>query len=84
MPPRGPGTGGLRREQAPVPCAAAMASDHALPRELATTQQAGADGQQRAVLRREGDGTRSWGLISSSSSHVLHGTSGGLSSGAYA
>ena len=41
LPPRGPGTGGLRREQAPVPCAPAMASDHTLSRKLATTQQAG-------------------------------------------
>ena len=50
-----PGTGGLRREQAPVTCATAMASDHTLSREHATTQRAGphkgpADGQQRAAL----------------------------------
>ena len=62
------GTGRLRREQAPVPCTPAMASDHRQSREHATTLRAGpprrpADGQQRAALRREGDGTRSRGLI---------------------
>ena len=37
-----------------------------------------ADGQQRAALRREGDGTRSQGLISPQSSPVLCSTRGGL------
>ena len=70
LPPRGPGTGGLRREQAPVPCTPAMANDHTLSRELATTQRAGppqrpADAQ--AALRpTRGDVTRSRGLISPS------------------
>ena len=50
-----PPTGRLRREQAPVTCAPAMASDHTLSREHATTQRAGP--------LREGDGTRSRGLI---------------------
>ena len=38
---REPGTGRLRREQAPVPCTPAMASDHTQSREHATTQRAG-------------------------------------------
>ena len=38
LPPRGLGTGGLRREQAPVPCTPATAGDHTPSRELATTQ----------------------------------------------
>ena len=38
---REPGTGRLRREQAPVPCTPAMASDHRQSREHATTQRAG-------------------------------------------
>ena len=37
-----------------------------------------ADGQQRAALRRECDGTRSRGPDQTQSSHVLNGTSGGL------
>ena len=41
LPPRGPGTGGPRREQTPVTCAPAMASDHPQSREHATTQRAG-------------------------------------------
>ena len=38
---REPGTGRLRREQAPVPCTPAMASDHRQSRKHATTQRAG-------------------------------------------
>ena len=38
---REPGTGRLRREQAPVPCTPAMASDHRQSREHATTQRPG-------------------------------------------
>ena len=49
---REPGTAGLRREQAPVLCTPAMADDHALSRELATTQRAGPHKEQRAALRR--------------------------------
>ena len=68
LPPRGPGTGGLRREQAPVSCAPAMASDHPQSRELATTQRAGSheDPLTASSGRREGDGTRSRGLTSPS------------------
>ena len=57
---REPGTGRLRREQAPVPCTPAMASDHRQSREHATTQRAGPP--------REGDGTprRVRGLINPS------------------
>ena len=68
---REPGTRRLRREQAPVPCTPAMANDHTLSRELATTHlhwspRRPADSQQRAALRRGGDGTRSRGLINPS------------------
>ena len=82
LPPRGPGTGGLRREQAPVPCAPAMASNHTRSRELATTQQAGPheDGLTGSSGRPP---TRGWrdevpGSDQPQSSHVLYGTRGGF------
>ena len=65
----------MRREQAPVPCTPAMASDHTLPREHAVTPALAP--QQRAALGGEGDGTVP-GSDQPQPSHVLHGTSGGL------
>ena len=61
---REPGTGRLRREQAPVPCTPAMADDHTLSKELATTQRAGPHEDPLTA--------------SSQSSHVLYGTSEGF------
>ena len=60
-----------RREQALVPYAPAMASDHThypenFRRHLRWPPRRPADGQQRTTLRREGDRMRSWGLISPS------------------
>ena len=82
---REPGTGRLRREQAPVPCTPAMASDHRQSREHATTQRAGPHedpltASSGAALRREGDGTprRVPGSDHPQSSHVLYGTSEGF------
>ena len=77
----GPGTGGLRREQAPVPCTPAMADGHTLSRELATTQRAGPhEDPLTASSGRPSDegGGRDEvpGSDQPQSSHVLCGTSG--------
>ena len=67
---RGPGTVGLRREQAPVLCTPAMANDHTIQRTCDDTAswppRRPADGQQRAALRERVTGHQegSWGLIS--------------------
>ena len=81
LPPRGPGTGGLRREQAPVPQWQATTHYPGNLRrysELAPTKTA--DGQQRAGLRE-----RVLGSDKTQSSHVLYSISGGsFPSGVYA
>ena len=68
-----------------------MANDHThypenMRRHSELAPRRPADGQQRAALRREGDGTprRVPGSDPPQSSHVLYGTSGVLSSAAYA
>ena len=71
LPPRGPGTGGLRRDRLPrsaVPpqWQATTRNRGNFRRHLRWLPRSPADGQQRAALRREGDGTRSPGLISRS------------------
>ena len=75
----GPGIGEQRREQSPAACAPAMASDHALSRELATTQRAGS--HEDPLTASSGRPLRE----RPQSSHVLYGTSGeSYPSGAYA
>ena len=82
---REPGTGRLRCEQAPVPCA--PCNGKRPPTIQGTCDDTAtwpprrpADGQQRAALRREGDGTprRAPGSDQPQSSHVLYGTGEGF------